>query len=257
MTVSILNRTDLNGRFIMNRFKRRCFSLHPPNRNTTHATKTILILSVIGLFLFFPASYSTAAIEVLDTYRNIYSEASLNEDRVSDSLESHGREEWYGESVMAHIEAEDGGMISFVEAFSTQTSSFNLGNQFLHVGVSGSVGSLFDLYEDSYGEPMTENYLEISFSLDSNSNYYLEYSLFEFAGLNLYSSSNESILRIFEGGDSIEGTLGPGTYAFGVFATESGDFDVSFSVQSVPVPAAFWLLGSGLVGLVSIRRCKR
>ena len=69
---------------------------------------------------------------------------------------------------------------------------------------------------------MADNSLVITFSLDSNSTYYLDYSLFQFAGLNL-NSSYGSILSIYEGDNFIEGTLEPGTYSFGVYATENGD----------------------------------
>ena len=40
---------------------------------------------------------------------------------------------------------------------------------------------------------------------------------------------------------------------FGAWAVQSGDVDIS----AVPVPAAVWLFGSGLVGLIGVARRKR
>lgn len=42
-----------------------------------------------------------------------------------------------------------------------------------------------------------------------------------------------------------------------IFATAGGDFAQSASVSSVPVPAAVWLFGSGLMGLVGVARRRK
>jgi len=47
---------------------------------------------------------------------------------------------------------------------------------------------------------------------------------------------------------------------WGVAATDGsidGGYElVKYSVSNIPVPAAVWLFGSGLIGLVGIARCK-
>ena len=57
---------------------------------------------------------------------------------------------------------------------------------------------------------------------------------------------------------------GTGLYSFSVYgqnASEAGDFSFDYSLQigvsAVPVPAAVWLFGSGLIGLVSVARRKK
>src|SRR3989344_1397991 len=61
-------------------------------------------------------------------------------------------------------------------------------------------------------------------------------------------------------------TLGPGNYTFlainkaharsGNFGYSSDEPAMQFSVTTVPVPAAAWLFGSGLAGLIGFARCR-
>jgi len=57
---------------------------------------------------------------------------------------------------------------------------------------------------------------------------------------------------------------GTGLYSFSVYgqgASEAGDFSLDYSLQigvsAVPIPAAVWLFGSGLLGLVGIAKRKK
>jgi hypothetical protein len=51
------------------------------------------------------------------------------------------------------------------------------------------------------------------------------------------------------------GILGFGT-ARGITPSEDG-FETSIDVNSVPIPAAVWLFGSGLLGLIGVARRKK
>ncbi len=64
--------------------------------------------------------------------------------------------------------------------------------------------------------------------------------------------------------DLIVSAIGAGLYSismFGQTASEIGayslDYSIEINVSAVPVPAAAWLFGSGLLGLVSIARRRR
>jgi len=54
------------------------------------------------------------------------------------------------------------------------------------------------------------------------------------------------------------GTLTPGSYSLYANATASGGsnsfYQIGFTATSIPLPGAFWLLGSGLIGMIGIRR---
>jgi hypothetical protein len=77
-----------------------------------------------------------------------------------------------------------------------------------------------------------------------------------------YGGSNADLLALFNGGSGIQ-TM---TYQFTtpqsltqLFTTSSSVTSTSFSgnITPVPVPAAVWLFGSGLLGLVGIARRKK
>lgn len=67
--------------------------------------------------------------------------------------------------------------------------------------------------------------------------------------------------------DSILPEIGPGTYLTGYTSPGIGqptegysyslDYTLTYTVAAVPVPAAVWLFGSGLLGLVGIARRKK
>ncbi len=62
----------------------------------------------------------------------------------------------------------------------------------------------------------------------------------------------------------VTSAVSPGIYSVSMFGQQSifsgGDFaldySINFGVSAVPVPAAVWLFGSGLIGLISIARRK-
>ena len=79
---------------------------------------------------------------------------------------------------------------------------------------------------------------------------------------SIYNSSNALMSSTGSGIDSNFFSLGAGSYyavVSGIASgTEGGKYSVSLSTepQPVPVPAAVWLLGSGLIGLVGVARRK-
>ena len=74
----------------------------------------------------------------------------------------------------------------------------------------------------------------------------------------VYGGSNPDLLALFNGGSGVQ-TL---TYQFGAsksltdLFTDGESTSFSGNITPVPVPAAVWLFGSGLLGLVGIARRK-
>lgn len=80
-----------------------------------------------------------------------------------------------------------------------------------------------------------------------------------FSALDLtFAQSTYNLLTAGSGNAVSIGTLASGTYDFSVSGTPTGQ-SASYGVQltAVPVPAAVWLFGSGLVGLAAIGRWKK
>lgn len=77
-----------------------------------------------------------------------------------------------------------------------------------------------------------------------------------------YSGSDTDLLALFNGGSGAQ-TLtyqfGTGTSLTDLFENSSTTTSTSFSgsINAVPVPAAIWLFGSGLIGLVGMSRRKK
>ena len=98
----------------------------------------------------------------------------------------------------------------------------------------------------------------------------------EEATISLYSEGGETVLNIFDGGNSDPVTAVGGmalgqTAADGLLLIEfyevdfddiadgadaiwDGTLSIEYETAVVPVPAAAWLLGSGLLGLLGLRR---
>ncbi len=61
-------------------------------------------------------------------------------------------------------------------------------------------------------------------------------------------------------------TISPGIYSISMFGQQASfpgngdyflDYSINFGVSAVPIPAAAWLFGSGLLGLISVARRKK
>lgn len=74
-------------------------------------------------------------------------------------------------------------------------------------------------------------------------------------GFVIFNASSGEVLDDLSGGAS----LAAGDYAFWLQETAdvTVDYEISFEVATVPVPAAAWLFGSGLLGLMGIARRKK
>lgn len=113
-------------------------------------------------------------------------------------------------------------------------------NTSLSVAVSGT----FD-----YGISIYEGVVESDFTgaFDNNEDY---------SYMGGYAAFVDGTPDLFGPFNSLETLLDAGTYtiAVGGVAGFAGPLDYSLSVQAVPVPAAAWLFGSALLGLVGVRR---
>ena len=87
-----------------------------------------------------------------------------------------------------------------------------------------------------------------------------EMTLFGFAGPCIGVGCSVSIAEIIDGpllySGSVDSTIGI-HMNFSLSAGDSVTFDTLFDVTPVPVPAAVWLFGSGLVGLAGFARRKK
>jgi hypothetical protein len=86
----------------------------------------------------------------------------------------------------------------------------------------------------------------------------IDYTLTGGGHITLYDGWNWTTpLESFSSGTGLDsGTLAPGEYRLWVSAGEVdiGSFDMTFTISEVPVPSAVWLLGSGLIGLIGLRK---
>jgi hypothetical protein len=108
--------------------------------------------------------------------------------------------------------------------------------------------SINDIYDNLYfPEPVTMMY-QIDFDLTDGGNIQLWKMTSTWA--------RDELLVSFSGpetGNSGD-TLELGAYQIWVQSSGNGSFDIDFKVSAVPIPPAIWFLGSGIVGLVGVRR---
>jgi hypothetical protein len=100
------------------------------------------------------------------------------------------------------------------------------------------------------------SYVDLVFNIASPATYQ-----FTFTGTSnvFVAMQNRDTLEYIIPGlsSSLSGTIGSGNYEFYMKNSASSNADFSFTVTSsspVPIPAAIWLLGSGLLGLAGLRR---
>lgn len=157
------------------------------------------------------------------------------------------------------------------------SSGSGSGTALLDVGVEGHDARGFGDAYAGVSDPLNQlSFIQIDgeasaglrFSVVTPHTYTLTGNLFanEFGSVNLFFDS--TTLSETDGAFSLSGTLEAGNYAL-LFeaisalsspgnATASFDFELQLQdVSAVPLPAAFWLFASGLIGLVGIVTRKR
>ncbi len=173
----------------------------------------------------------------------------------------------------------DAGVYFDGNSFATPNSSSGLGagTALLDIGIEGheargSGGAYADVSDPlnqlSFIQIDGEASAGLRFSVVTPHTYTLTGSLFanEFGSANLFFDS--TTLSEADGAFSLSGTLEPGNYAL-LFeaisaldspgnATASFDFELQLQdVTAVPLPAAFWLFASGLIGMAGMAKHKR
>ena len=79
-------------------------------------------------------------------------------------------------------------------------------------------------------------------------------------GVTTYSSTDVTLNRATGGGSTVigpDGTLGAPIQDSSTFLNFSPNFEFTVGTSAIPVPAAVWLFGSGLLGLVGVARRKK
>ena len=117
--------------------------------------------------------------------------------------------------------------------------------------------------ESIYTYAYASNGLTVRFTVEDPIYYQLDW-LSENAQITLFGNNSGTIFNIFNlGVDSgtKSGNLAPDDYEFFIYTGgegsefgEYGGYDVEFSVSNVPLPGGIWLLGTGLIGIIGIRR---
>jgi len=151
------------------------------------------------------------------------------------------------------------------DSFSTGASGFTLGEVKLLLGApvpgdggsfsvvlvnnsSYTIGTVSDSQLSSSQLTVIDMTLTSPQTLAANKQYWIE----------LFPNHNPDTSAIWSWSGDTSGTGVSGEYIFinGAFpTTERGAFQMQLSSPSaVPIPAAVWLLGSGLIGLVGVRR---
>jgi hypothetical protein len=111
------------------------------------------------------------------------------------------------------------------------------------------------------GDTGTYDWVDVAMtSFTNTTTLYLDGRLaFSISGHGIYNDQNVWITAAYGPGVPVLGTLpstlNPITGATGDWAYQTGELTSStISVNTVPVPATVWLLSSGLLGLVALRR---
>ncbi|MCW8933167.1 MAG: VPLPA-CTERM sorting domain-containing protein [Gammaproteobacteria bacterium] len=130
--------------------------------------------------------------------------------------------------------------------FSVAFDGYTDTNAFRHYSDSNVTGSYADQTEDVQLFASLFGSSSVSNTLDSTLGFYRDESnILRQMGVNQYSSYS----RVFsdENTNNWNGYEGLGVYGNGIYLVRE-------SISAVPVPAAVWLFGSGLIGLVGVSR---
>ena len=157
-------------------------------------------------------------------------------------------------TLIGNVETADAGNIFSLSAGNTITATGSIDDSLLAGGTSGLITNLLITAGDLTFNESMDLFGEAWIRLTANGDLYaLTYQAEEdqLGSLARFHSSFDSFL-----GSSISTTPDE----FGLYPTLgiTGHWDVSsFTATVVPVPAAVWLFGSGLLGLVGVARRKK
>lgn len=221
--------------------------------------RVLVFLQACFFILIFVGSASAANITIISAERHIH--ANVDAGPSSDS--EHERKDDLGSWVVsAHAEAYsdiswDGG---FVDA--SQNSNISLVSlaSGLVVGGEGEVH-----VESSGGMQNGDSTLSVTFTVGVATDYKIVLHTMEGDSASVRLDDDVLGNGIIFGydqyhtGNTYTGTLEAGTYYFdgGASADEylrNASYDFDFTVGTVPIPSAAWLLGTGLLGLAGFRR---
>ena len=244
------------------------------------------VLAALTINLMGLGHTANAAVVLLSEFRTVSTNASVStpvgSDSASTSRNSLGDFADFDESVATDLSLED----ASANATAQQRSQISTTS----ISASGAATAsaeitAFDPFFFTSANANGNTNLSVDFQVDTPQLFDLsgvvsssEFGGFPFgqADVSLRSqdgSFNISFSTPFSDGNTtpfdLSGTLFPNTYtlsananiganAFGAEAVSgAADFSLDFNVAAVPIPAAAWLFGSGLLGLVGIARRKK
>jgi hypothetical protein len=156
----------------------------------------------------------------------------------------------------------EGGVDWAYAAAEQESAIYETGNQ-ISITAQGGTDTYVNrggLYQ--YADAAAESYIEVYFSVDQQAQFTLNLTEVwgNFAYVGLKNVDTEEFVFIYDSefSEINNGILASADYEFIAYAashdTELTYYDASLVVTAVPIPGAFWLLGSGLIGIVGIRK---
>lgn len=257
--------------------------------------RVISISLLMGCFISILTAGASASVVILENHSRVSALTSVTDeiDSVTDSDSQSTTfpsniniPDAFGDVVSAHTHLEHTSPSLIADAYANASLSATVDQFGQGVSITGTGSAEADttLVPMSFfsSEASTESTLILVLQLDNIYDYTVTSGLIQTIGPESGATYVSTSLRdtsdgsevFFEeiafgesGTFSLSGTLPAGTYQYnltsGAFVSPIPDFgsvsfdSVSFSLTTVPVPAAIWLFGSGLLGLVGMARRKK
>ena len=244
------------------------------------------ILAVFTINLMSLGHTANAAVVLLSEFRSVSTNASVNtpvgSDSASTSRNSLGDFADFDESVEIDLSLED----ASANGAAQQSSQISTTSILASGAATASAGiSSFDPFFFTGADANANTNLSVEFEVDIPQSFDLsgvvsspDFSGFPFGQADVSLRSQDGSFNIsfstpfFDGGTTpfdLSGTLFPNIYTLSANANiganafneeavnGAAEFSLEFNVAPVPIPAAAWLFGAGLLGLVGIARRKK